>query len=210
MDYVRRYWHIIVGVVCVVVLGIIYLQRDTGPPPAPSQERIVLGGPSAVYAADATYPTGQQITAPQAYIVVHIEGAVNVPGVYTLAYGSRVNDLLTAAGGATEDADLVRINLAAFLEDAQQIIIPTMGEEIAEGVSVPEPIAGSSSDGLININTADAAQLRTLPGIGEVISGNIVTHRETNGPFTTVDQLINVPRVGPGVLENIRNLITVE
>jgi competence protein ComEA len=197
MDYVRRYWHIIAAVVCVAVLGVFYLRRDTGPPVVHTAERTVLEATPGYENISAPAPRGD--------IVVHVEGAVNDPGVYTLPYGSRVNDALALAGGPTEEADLARVNLAAFLSDAQQVLIP------AEGEDFPLTTSGAAGDtgGLVNINTADAAQLRTLPGVGEVIAGNIISHREANGPFAAVDQLINVPRIGAATLENLRDLITV-
>ena len=206
MDYIRRYWHILAGLMCVAVLGFIYF-RGQGAQAAPQLERVALG-------ADAAYTVEPETveTVPDAPrdIVVHIEGAVNSPGVFTLPYGSRVHEVLALAGGATEDADLARVNLAAFLQDAQQVIIPTEADEIDYlADSAVDNQANQPGSGLININTADAGQLMTLPGIGPVLSGNIISHREANGPFDTVEQLINVPRIGTGILNNIRDLVTV-
>jgi len=150
----------------------------------------------------------EEISAPpvqQAEIMVHIAGAVVQPGVFALPYGSRVYDVLNLAGGATSEADLARINLAAFLTDAQQVIIPTEADEAEAVVSEAEP-----ADGRININTADERLLATLPGIGPVLSANIVAHREAHGSFTSIEQLQNVPRIGAGIMNNIRELVTVE
>lgn len=138
-------------------------------------------------------------------IMVFISGAVYNPGVYELADNSRVIDVLEMGGGATAYADLNRINLAAFLSDAQHIIIPTYGEE----VFLVESPQAQAQNNLININIADQNTLQTLPGIGPVISQNIVNHRENNGPFTSVEQIQNVNRIGPAIFENIRHLITV-
>ena len=215
MDYIRKYWHIIAGVVCVIILGGVYFWRDGGGLHITGAEavydyaagRSVLIHPSDnIEAAAAVEP---EITD----IVVHIEGAVREPGVFTLPYGSRVNDLLTLAGGATDEADLRRVNLAAFLADAQQVIIPAEGEEIyiAESsatASSAEP--GIGSGGLININTADERLLTTLSGIGPVLSGNIIAHREANGPFNSIEDLRNVSGIGAGRLNNIRDHITVD
>lgn len=202
MEYIRKYWHVIAGVACVAVLGTVYLIRDNAEPTVhTAAERTVITGPAGITAAE---PVEMAL----ADIVVHIEGAVNQPGVYTMPYGSRVNDVLTVAGGATAEADLARINLAAFLQDAQQIIIPTIRED-GEADPWPEPAAGQGAGGLININTADHGQLMTLPNVGPVLAGNIISHRETNGPFATVDDLLNVPRIGAITLENLRDLVTV-
>ena len=207
MDYVRKYWHVIAGIVCVAVLGTIYLRRDTGLPVVHQAERTALVANAANIAEPETQVLEYQpAERPAVDIMVHIEGAVNSPGVFTLPYGSRVNDVLILAGGATEEADLARINLAAFLIDAQQIIVPKIGEELEHTTGMP---VYETASGLININTADAALLSTLPGIGPVLAGNIINHRETQGPFTSIDQLTNVPRIGQTTLENIRALITV-
>ena len=201
--YIRKYWHIIAGLVCVAVLGFFHINGQTGREP-PQLERVPL---AAADNAEET-PVVENIREPvqRNDITVHIAGAVYLPGVYTLPYGSRVNDVLLLAGGATEEADLARINLAAFLSDAQQVIIPTEHDEIE---AIPETAQHRQDSGLVNINTADTAQLQTLPGIGPVIAGNIIAHREANGLFDTVEQLINVPRIGAGTLNNIRDLITV-
>ena len=201
MEYVRKYWHIIVGVACVAVLGGVYLLRDNaGPMVNTAAERTAITEPVVT--------TAEPVETATVDIVVHIEGAVNRPGVYAMPYGSRVNDVLAIAGGATEEADLARINLAAFLQDAQQIIIPTVRGEGEAGFE-PEMAVGQTASGLVNINTADQAQLMTLPNVGPVLAGNIISHREANGPFTTVDDLINVPRIGAVTLENLRDLVTI-
>ena len=205
-NYLRNYWHYLLGAIAVVVFGLIYILPGTNAVEAPP-ERVVFIADEHTEQVEEALP----VTYENPYIVIHIEGAVYSPGVFTLTYGSRVNDALALAGGATEYADLARINLAAFLQDAQQIIIPTQGEELAM-VEDTTAIAVSSavSGGLVNINTADQAQLMTLPGVGTVISGNIITYREANGPFNNIEGLRNVPRIGAGIMENLRPLVTVD
>jgi len=196
MEYLKKYWHVLAGVLCVALLGGFYMWRGRSAPvlqnQAPERTMVALAAPEP----DETAQILDEI-------VVHIEGAVVNPGVFTLSYGSRVNDALTLAGGATEEADLARINLAAFLEDAQQIIIPTAGEE------TPLQIAQEADSGLVNINTADERLLTTLPGIGPARAGNIIAHREASGPFSTIEDLQNVPGIGAGILNNVRAHITV-
>ena len=216
MKYVRKYWHIFAGVVCVLVMGVIYIERDNTPV-VQHAERSVINiqtDDTALIQLSEHVPPSEQASEdyPLAArdIMVHVEGAVNSPGVFTLPYGSRVNDALALAGGAAEEADLTRINLAAFLQDAQQVIIPAIGQEIQE----IEPLESSStapagSGGLININTADASQLTTLPGIGPVRAQNIINYRETQGLFTSIEQLTNVPQIGAGTLNNVRDFVTV-
>ena len=199
MDLIRKYWHILVGIVCVAALGTIYLRRDTEPAHLPTPERT----PITAQAADA--PPVQTIVEDMEDIVVHIAGEVNQPGVFTLPYGSRVNDVLALAGGATEYADLARVNLAALLQDAKQVIIPAIGSEVEAEVAQ----AAAAESGLININVADERDLQTLPGIGPARASTIIAHRDTHGPFSTIEELQNVSGIGPGILGSIRELITV-
>ena len=138
-------------------------------------------------------------------VTVHIAGAVNKPGVYRLDNGSRVQDALDMAGGPTDEADLNRINLAAFLKDAQQVLIPAEGAPLETGYA-----SGAAADGRVNINTAGLRELTALPGIGDVIAGNIVAYREKNGPFAQVADIKNVPRIGDRTFENIRELIVAD
>ena len=197
MNCIRKYWHLLAGIIAVAALSIFYLLQGGTQPTIHTPERTAIEiAPSNTYIA----PPEQQED-----IVIHIAGAVYQPGVFTLPYGSRVNDALNMAGGATDCADLARVNLAAFLKDAQQIIIPRETDEF----EIFQAPAQSDSGGLVNINTADERLLTTLPGIGPVIAGNIISHREANGPFNTIEELGNVPRIGATTLNNLRDLITV-
>lgn len=132
-------------------------------------------------------------------LVVHVAGAVTNPGVYALPPGSRVQDALQAAGGPAPDADLNRTNLAAPLSDGTQVNIPSK--------TSPSSASGASTT-LININTATADELATLPGIGPLTAQRIVEHRAQFGPFTTLEDLTQVFGVGPATLEQIEPLIT--
>lgn len=145
----------------------------------------------------------EELPIPPQSVVVFISGEVNYPSVFELDYGARVVDVLELAGGATQYADLNRINLAAFISDEQHIIIPAFGQELQQ-----EEQAATTSN-LININTASLSMLTTLPGIGPVIGQNIIDHREQNGPFSSIDQIQNVNRIGPTIFNNIESLITV-
>lgn len=201
MELIRKHWHIIAGLACVVLLGLMYYWRQPTTPVIHTPER------TSLTASEPATPE-QTPPPPPTDLVVHIEGAVAQPGVFTLPYGSRVNDALELAGGPTEEADLSRINLAAFLVDAQQVIIPIEGtQETPEQATTPQ---ATESNHLININKANEHQLTSLPGIGPVIANNIITHRESEGPFTSIEDLQNVPRIGTTTLNNIRDFISVE
>ena len=133
-------------------------------------------------------------------IQAYITGAVVSPGVYTLQPGSRVNDLVQAAGGALPDADMTSVNLAKRVSDEDQVYVSSAGEA---------PPTALRSD-LIDINQASAEQLMALPGIGEVRSKAIVDYRAEVGRFHRIDQLLDVPGIGSATLEGIRELVTVE
>jgi competence protein ComEA len=138
-------------------------------------------------------------------LLVDVAGWVRRPGVYEFGAGARVIDAIEAAGGARPGAELRALNLAAPLVDGTQILVPKEGEPAVPG-AVPSTAAAG---GLVNVNTATAAELETLPGIGEVTAQAIIDHRTEHGPFTSVDQLLDVTGIGDVTLENIRDLVTV-
>jgi competence protein ComEA len=143
---------------------------------------------------------------PEVIVLVDVAGWVRHPGVYEFTEGARVIDAIDAAGGARTGALLEALNLAAPLADGTQILVPREGQE---GV-VPPPVSGGAvAGGLINVNTATATELEELPGVGEVIGQAIIDYRTENGPFTSVDQLLDVSGIGDATLENIRDLVTV-
>ena len=153
-------------------------------------------------------------------ISVHVSGAVMSPGVYEMSDGDRVMDAIAAAGGVQANADLASINLARRVQDESHYHIPPVGESpppVPSNSSAPvsssdaqTPAQSSSlSVSLIDLNTASAQELETLPNIGPVMAGRIIAHREANGPFTSVDDAENVPGIGPRTLESIRPLVTV-
>ena len=133
---------------------------------------------------------------------VYISGAVRGPGVYEAEPGARLEDVLRMAGGPTADADVAGVNLATRVEDEDHWHIPRVGEAPA-----PQTAVQAAGAGKIDVNSATAAALDTLPGIGEVKAQAIVTFRESNGPFATVDDLLLVSGIGPATLDSIRDLV---
>jgi competence protein ComEA len=149
-----------------------------------------------------------------AKIVVSVEGAVVAPGTYSLSGDARVQNALDAAGGPTDDADLSGLNLAARLSDEERLIVPMLGEEGVRSPQSGTPGAGGqtpvpTASNLININTADAATLETLPRIGPALAAAIIEYREKNGPFRSVDELAQVSGVSLAMVDELRALITV-
>jgi competence protein ComEA len=143
----------------------------------------------------------------QAYICVYVTGAVNSPDVYELSDGSRINDALHAAGGATTEADLTAINLAEELHDSQMVYVPRVGDQPAAADA--SPASSSSSSGLVNVNTAGVDELKTLNGIGDVLAQAIVDDRAANGPFASVDDLVRVSGVGSKTLAKFADKVCV-
>lgn len=143
-----------------------------------------------------------------AEIQVHVAGAVVSPAVYPLRDGDRAIDAMEAAGGPAEDADLEGINLARRLHDGDQVIVPRQGEASSGRAGASSQVAGVST-GPIDINAASAAELDALPGIGEAYSQRIVDSRSTDGPFRTVDELLDRRLIPRSTFDKIKDLITV-
>lgn len=137
---------------------------------------------------------------------VYVTGAVQNPGVYPLADGSRWVDAVEAAGGATADADLAGVNLAKRAEDEDEIVVPRSGETAGAAVLG----AAASPTGLVNLNSASLADLEALPGIGEVRAASIVQSRTADGPFSQVEDLVLRGLVTDSVFEGISAMITVD
>ncbi len=154
----------------------------------------------------AAPPDASSPTATPALLIVDVAGAVRKPGVYEFAEGERVVDAIERAGGPMPKADLSLLNLAAMLVDGTQILVPKTGPP---ATGAPDGAAPGPSGGLVNINTASATELETLSGIGEVLAGTIVEYRDQNGPFVSVDDLLDVSGIGPATLEEIRDQVTV-
>ena len=144
-------------------------------------------------------------------VVVDVSGAVVNPCVVELPAGSRVQDAIEAAGGLTEDADISSLNRATVLTDGQKVHVPAVGEEVEEEdtSSAASTDSSSTSSALVNINTADADELDTLPGIGPVLAQAIIDDREANGSFTSIEDIMRVSGIGEAKYANIKDLICV-
>ena len=141
---------------------------------------------------------------PPRLLVVHVAGAVNSPGLYELAEGSRIDDAIAEAGGAKPKAALELVNLAAPVADGQQVLVPLHGEPgAASGGEGDVPAPGAK----VSLNSATVEQLDALPGIGPVTASQIVEFRTANGGFGSIEELDAVPGIGPARLEQLRPLV---
>jgi competence protein ComEA len=165
----------------------------------------VPAGPAASAVATHTpaRPTVGEVADTSTTVVVSVVGSVVRPGLVTLPSGSRVADAVEAAGGLVPPADAAWVNLAAVVTDGQQIVVGAPGGPVggADG-------SGSAPGGKLNLNTATAAELDALPGVGPVLAQRIVDHRAQR-PFTSVDQLDDVPGIGPARAAELAELVTV-
>lgn len=207
-----RYWVRFIGVrrlvagtagaLCFIV-GAWFVLR-----PTPTSVDVVLPHATTV---SVSITTGSQV-------VVHVTGAVKRPGVYTISASSRIIDALNAAGGALASADLERINLAQTVSDAEQIHVPHRWSRAPRATVAPRlrprprqvpSVSAPAEQKLVNINTATATQLETLTGVGPSLAKSIITYRSQKGPFAKVDDLLNVPGIGPSKLAAMRSQVTV-
>lgn len=184
-----------------------------------SFERVEDSGPSAEPGSgdlsdDASDGFSSKASA-ETEVYVDVDGAVASPGVYRLQDGARVSQAIDAAGGLTAEADVTGLNRASKVTDGQKIYVPTVGEQQAtlaaggpEGGAAATSGTGASS-GLVNINTASAAELQTLSGIGPSMAQSIIDERTQNGAFASVDDLMRVSGIGEKKFAKIKDCICV-
>ena len=167
-------------------------------------------------AAAPTAAAGEEVGVPVGGpLVVHVAGAVQRPGVVELRAGDRVADALAAVGGSLPDADLAGLNLARPLVDGEQVVVPVVGEAGAGAGGTGAGGAGGQQpdahlpDGRLDLNRATAADLEELPGVGPVLAGRIVAHREQEGPFSEEAELREVSGIGEATWASLRDLVGV-
>ncbi|GAA3742353.1 hypothetical protein GCM10022239_17380 [Leifsonia bigeumensis] len=171
------------------------------------------GGTTTVISAPDTGAAGTGAAAPSAEasasgvaIYVHILGAVSRPGLYQLRDGDRAIDAIAAAGGYAEGADRRQLNLARFLSDGEQIYVPREGEAGARPGGGP---TSGTVGGKVNLNTADAAALETLPRVGPALAARILAWRAANGRFTSIEDLLGVSGIGEKTFAGLKDLVTI-
>ena len=195
----RSLW--VAGLVAALLLiGWTWLDRPrVEPAPAPR---------GAASTSPPAEPSVGEVAQTSATVIVSVVGSVVRPGLVTLPTGSRVAAAVEAAGGLAPDADPASVNLAAVVTDGQQIVIAAPGEAAGGGAPADPTVSGAVVGGRVDLNTATAAELDALPGVGPVLAQRIVDHRK-QGPFTSVDQLDDVPGIGPARAAELAELVTV-
>jgi competence protein ComEA len=206
--------------VIVMVVGVWWVVRVPPPPP-----EATIPFASSTIAVGLVAPGLGNVASPAsavARITIYVSGEVVKPGVYVLLPTARIIDALQAAGGATSAADLVVVNLAAPLVDAAQVFIPRIGS--TPRVKLPRPRAGinlptagsvvvgsgsgsgsgSAVPGIVDLNSASLSDLDSLPGVGPSTAQAIIDYRVANGPYASVDDLLNVRGIGPSKLAAMR------
>ena len=144
-------------------------------------------------------------------IMVHISGQVHEPGLIELKEGQRLADAIKTAGGLTDQADINKINLAKRLYDEDKVYIPELGEELPDQEVVERIVETGPVEniGKVNINNADINELKTLPGVGDVIAARIIAYREAT-PFRTVEDLQNVSGIGDKKFQDLKDLVIIK
>lgn len=209
---------LVVAGVCVAAVVFAFLRWSAGP----AEQGFSIDDDSAIQLDAQTVESGAGAVEPaeagsvETSLVVHIAGAVYRPGLVRCAAGSRVGDAIAAAGGMLGNAAGDSVNLARPLSDGEQIRVLTL-DEVAAGTHPLDPggltaesTGASGAGGLINLNTADAAALETLPGVGPATAVKIIADRDTNGPFSTTEDLMRVSGIGEKKFEAIADLVTVQ
>lgn len=191
-------------IAALVLVGWTWLDRPQVQPVSGS------AGPStAVRTSAPSTPSVGEVAETSSTVVVSVIGRVKRPGLVTLPTGARVADALAAAGGLLPNTDAASVNLAAVVSDGEQVAVGLPGAAGASGAvgSGASPPSGPAA--LINLNTATAADLDALPGIGPVLAQRIIDYRDQQGRFTAVDQLDDVPGIGPAIAAQLAKRVTV-
>ena len=201
----------VLAVVGLGTAGIVLWPRPAAPAPELSLPRASTTAPPAGVPATTTATT-------LAALVVDAAGEVQHPGVYRVAAAARVTDVLQAAGGMTERADRSRINLAAPVADGERIYVPAIGQQVppvavgsqpAHAATGADASTASGTAAPVNINTGSLEELDTLPGVGPTTAQAIIDHRTQNGPFGSVDELLDVRGIGDAKLAELRDRVVV-
>lgn len=212
---IRKLWrekrkYIIAGIPIIVIVGLIILKLSI----VNRGKNVVINGEDEESLEESII----DVDVESEYYYVDIKGAVKNPGVYKMKVGSRVKDVIELAGGLNEDSDTSTINLAKIITDEMVIIIytsselrsnPSLAVTPNNDASYEEVGQSSNTSSIVNINTATLEELMTLSGIGETKAKAIISYREQNGNFNSIEEITNVSGIGQAIYEKIKKYITV-
>lgn len=202
----KEFAKLVIGVVAILIAGIFYvksIKTDEQPVFESDNKNIELESTDKEYNESFI----QEETKVE-WIYVQVCGQVNEPGVYKVSTDSRVYEVISMAGGMTQDAMINGVNQAETLQDGQQIYVPSVGEET---ISYSQNIekGGGKESSKVNINTANEDELKTLPGIGDSRAAAIIAYREDNGSFAKIEDIKNVSGIKDAAFDKIKDLISV-
>lgn len=193
---------LILGVIVLLLGGYFIFNRQ--------EEEELLWETATETFEESTTETQASENAAQTEIMVDVKGAIKKPGVYTLSTEARLNELILIAGGFTDEAEIRQLNLAEKLSDQQMIYVPNKEElefkvETTQEVGVADSQTDSS---LVNLNTADSMELQQLPGVGPAKAQAILSYREENGAFNSVDDLLQISGFGEKTVDKLREMVS--
>lgn len=200
-DFIRKNAKALLYIAAFLTAGILYVINAVVLP-RDAVHSFEDGESYAQSSESSSYGTGKEQASSEAAVYVYVCGAVVRPGVYTLSPGDRVVNAIEAAGGATQQAYIVNLNLAGTVSDGMRIYVPDSSGALDSG----DPAAEQN---LVNINTATRAELMTLPGIGQSRADDIIAYRKSNGGFRQIDDIMQVPGIKEGAFSKIKDYITV-
>ena len=200
-------WPLVAVPAVVVLVGWVVWSR----PSSPVTGSLPLAVPAPAVLGEPAAPTTRPGREEREEVVVDVAGAVARPGLARLRPGARVAEAVAAAGGPTADADVSSLNQARVVADGEQVRVPRAGEPalVLPAPNGPARPAGAGSSAPVDLNRATPAELEALPGVGPATATAIITWRTENGGFRRVDDLLEVPGIGPARLERLRPLVRV-
>jgi competence protein ComEA len=210
-EWIRRRPLAVIGAAFILILLLYFFLSGKGEEPAPLESLQLEEDVGALPDIEEEEDAEKDEEPSQPVIKVDVKGHVRNPGLYDASEGERVADLIQKAGGLTENADETRINFAQRVGDEMVIYVPEEGEEMTGDIDLSQGISSASEgEGLVNINGADGEELQTLPGVGPSKAAAIIEYRETNGPFQSLEDLMQISGIGDKTFEKLKPLIKLQ
>jgi len=201
---------LMLAVVVATIFGFRWLVTDQ---PATPEPTVMVNGDDSDTIDPVDEPAPIETPDGLETAIIHVAGEVHDPGIVEVAPGARVVDAIDSAGGPTDAAQLDALNLAAVVNDGEYILVPDKDSADEPSATGPQSAHGPAAPGAgdapaVNLNTADAAELETLPGVGPATADQIISHREQHGPFTQLADIEAVSGIGPATRERLDGLVS--